>query len=136
MMPCQRHPHVKQTMKMWCSWPPMTSCLIPTWNKWNANAGDIMVTWFASYVNLVTSHWACTLHACMHSTRTLSKNSAPKYPSSLAGTQADSNLGKLTASHFWVLYTQNTNENMPDMFSIAYLNENLRYCNENLVWGK
>ena len=22
------------------------------------------------------------------------------------------------------------------MFSIVYLNENLRYCNENLAWGK
>ena len=25
---------------------------------------------------------------------------------------------------------------MPDMFPIVYLNENLRYCNENLAWGK
>ena len=25
---------------------------------------------------------------------------------------------------------------MPNMFPIVYLNENLRYCNENLAWGK
>ena len=49
---------------------------------------------------------------------------------------ADSNLRKLTASHFDDLITQNTNENMPNMFLIVYLNENLRYCNENLALGK
>ena len=46
----------------------MTSChLIPTWHEWNANAGDVMVTWFTSYVNLVMSQWhahhACTCYA-------------------------------------------------------------------------
>ena len=25
---------------------------------------------------------------------------------------------------------------MQNMFPIVYLNENLRYCNENLAWGK
>ena len=41
----------------------MTSChFIVTWHEWNGNAGDIMVMWFASYVNLVMSHWACTSH--------------------------------------------------------------------------
>ena len=35
-----------------------------------------------------------------------------------------------------VLNTQNENDNMPDMFPIVYLNEDLRYCNENLAWGK
>ena len=54
-----------------------------------------------------------------------------KYLNSLMGMPADSNLMKLTASHFQVLTTQNANENMPNMFLIAYLNENLRYCNEN-----
>ena len=52
------------------------------------------------------------------------------------GTPADSNLKKLTTSHFKVLITQNANENMPNMFSLVYLNENLRYCNKNLAWGK
>ena len=48
------------------------------------------------------------------------------------------NLRKLTASHFQVgvQITQNANENMPNIFLIVYLNENLRYCNENLAWGK
>ena len=49
----------------------------------------------------------------------------PKYLSSLAGMQADSSLGKLTAPLFQILYTQNANENMLNMFPIAYLNENL-----------
>ena len=49
---------------------------------------------------------------------------------------ADLNLRKLTASHFIVLITQNANKNMPNVFPIVYLNENLRYCNENLAWGK
>ena len=49
---------------------------------------------------------------------------------------ADSNLRILTATHFNALITQNANENMPDMFPIVYLNENLIYCNENLAWGK
>ena len=34
------------------------------------------------------------------------------------------NLGKLTASHFQVLNTQNANKNLPNMFLIVYLNEN------------
>ena len=54
----------------------------------------------------------------------------------LTGMPADSNLRKLTTSHFNALITQNANENMPNMFLIVYLNENLRYCNENLAWGK
>ena len=65
----------------------------------------------------------------------INKNGMPKYSSSLVMCmQAD--LGKLTASHSQVLNTQNTNKNMPNMFPIAFLNENLRYCNENLAWGK
>ena len=52
------------------------------------------------------------------------------------GKPADLNLGKSTASHLYVLITQNANENMQNMFPISYLNENLRYYNENLAWGK
>ena len=36
------------------------------WHKWNVNAGDIMVTWFESYVNLVTTRWACQRATRMH----------------------------------------------------------------------
>ena len=72
----------------------------------------------------------------MHGTCAISKIGMPKYSNGLTGTPADSNLRKLTASHFQVLITQNANKNMPNMFLIVYLNENLRYCNENLVWGK
>ena len=115
----------------------MMSChLIPTWHEWNANAGDVMVTWFAHDANLVTSRWACASRAREHGARAIIKMGASKYPNGLTGTPADWNLGKITASHFKVLITQNANENMPDMFLIVYLNENLRYCNENLAWGK
>ena len=72
----------------------------------------------------------------MHGAQALFKYGAPKYLSGLTCTQADSNLGKLTTSHFWVLNTQSANKTMPNMFPIAYLNENLRYCIENLAWGK
>ena len=61
---------------------------------------------------------------------------ASKYSNGLAGMPADPNLGKITTSHFKVLITQNAKENMPDMFRIVYVNENLRDCNENLAWGK
>ena len=110
----------------------MTSChLIPTWHEWNANAGDVMVTWFTYDANLVTSRWACAPHAREHGARAINKMGASKYSIGLAGTPTDRNLRKITASHFKVLITQNANENMPDMFLIVYLNENLRYCNEN-----
>ena len=95
-----------------------------------------MMMWFILFANLVMSHLACTSHMCMHGTRALYKYGAPKYLNGLACMQANSNLGKLTTSYFQVLITQNANENMPNMFPIAYLNENLRYCNENLAWGK
>ena len=68
---------------------------------------------------------------CMHGARAITQMGASKYSNSLTGMPADSNLGKLTASHFKALITQNANENMSDMFPIVYLNENLRYCNEN-----
>ena len=104
---------------------PMTSCqLISTWHKWNVNAGDVMVTWLASYANLVTSHWACASCACMHGTHAIIQMGASKYLNCLMGMPADLNLGKLTASHFKALITENANENMPDMFPIVYLNEN------------
>ena len=104
----------------------MTSChLTPTWHKWNVNANDVMVTWFASYASLVTSHLACMMHMHIHGICALHKYGISKYPSGLACMQADSNLGKITASHFWVLNTQNANENMPNMIPIAYLNKNL-----------
>ena len=59
-----------------------------------------------------------------------------KYSNGLSDMPADLNLGNITASHFKALITQNANENMPDMFPIVYVNENLRYCNENSAWGK
>ena len=80
------------------------------WYEWNTNAVDVMVTWFASYVNLVMSQWACTLCACMHGAHTQSKMGMPKYSNGLTGTPANSNLRKLTASHFQVLITQNATE--------------------------
>ena len=111
---------------------PMTSChLIPTWHEWNVNAGDVMVTWFASYANLVTSQCACASHMQMHGAHAIIKMATPKYSNGLMGMPVDSNLRKLTTSHFQVLITQNVNKNMPNMFLIVYLNENLRYCNEN-----
>ena len=115
----------------------MMSCqLISTWHEWNANAVDVMVTWFAAYANLVTSCWAWASCAREHGACAIIKMGTSKYLNGLTGTPADSNLGKLTATHFKALITQNSNENMPDMFPIVYLNENLRYCNENLAWGK
>ena len=79
----------------------LMSChLISVWHKWNVNAGDIMVTWFASYVNLVTSRWACTSHAHVHGACAIIKMGAPKYLNGLMGTPADSNLRKLTASNY------------------------------------
>ena len=65
------------------------------------------------------SCWACVLHACVHGTCAIIKMGASKYLNSLMGTPAYSNLGKLTASHFKALITQNANENMSDMFPIV-----------------
>ena len=66
------------------------------------------------------SHWACMSCACMHGARAIIKMGVSKYLNGLMGTPADSNLGKITASHFKALITQNANENMPDMFSFAF----------------
>ena len=133
MMSCLRHPHAMRTIMTWCSYNANTNDmnLIPTWHEWNANAGDIMVTWFTHDVNLVTSRWAWESCVREHGARAIVKVGASKYPNGLTGMPADWNLGKITAPHFKVLITQNANENMPDMFPIVYLNENLRYCNEN-----
>ena len=90
---------------------PMTSChLIPMWHKWNANIDGIMMTWFTLFTNLVTSCLACAMSACMHGTCALNKYGASKYWSGLACTQPDSNLGKITTSHFQVLNAQNAND--------------------------
>ena len=67
----------------------------------------------------------------VHGACAISKMGMLKLMNSLTGTLADLNLRKLTTSHFGALSTQNTN-----MFLIVYLNENLRYCNKNLAWGK
>ena len=85
---------------------PMMPChLIPTWHDWSVNANDIMMMWFTSYMNLVVSCLASMLHAHMHGTHALCKNSASKYPIGLASMQAHSNLAKITATHFQVLHT-------------------------------
>ena len=76
------------------------------------------------------------MHVHVHGAHALCKNSVSKLLSGLACMQADTNLAKITTSYFWVLNTQNANDNMPNMILIAYLNENFTYCNENLAWGK
>ena len=58
---------------------PMTAChLMPTWHKWNVNANDIMMTWFALCVNLVMSHLPCMMHMCMHGACALHETSTSK----------------------------------------------------------
>ena len=80
---------------------PVTSChLLSTWHEWNANTGDVIMTWFASYANLVTSCWACAYHACMHGTHAIIRMGASKYSNGLTGMPANLNLGRLTTSHF------------------------------------
>ena len=79
---------------------PMMSChLNSTWHEWNMNAGDVMVMWFTSYANLVTSRWACVSCMRMHGAHAIIKMSVLKYLNSLTGMPADSNLRKLTAPH-------------------------------------
>ena len=69
MMSCLHHTDVKQTMIT-----PMTSChLIPTWQKWNANADDVMMTWFTLFVNLVLSYLAYASCAHVHGVCALNK---------------------------------------------------------------
>ena len=82
----------------------MQSChLIPMWHEWNMNADDAIMTWFALYVNL------SDVMSGMHDTYDLCKTSTSKYLSGLACMQANPNLAKITASHCWVLNTQNAN---------------------------
>ena len=88
----------------------LTSChLISPWHEWNTNAGDVMVTWFASYVNLVMSRWACVSLMHVHGTCAIITMGTSKYSNGLMGMPANLNLRKLTASHFNVLTTQNAN---------------------------
>ena len=79
------------------------------WHEWNVNTNDVMMMWFALYVNLVTSHQACMTCVHVHGTHALCKSSASKYLSDLVCMQADPNLAKITTSQFWVLSTQNAN---------------------------
>ena len=99
-------------------------------HEWNVNTGDITATWFTSYANLVMSQWACMSYMHVHGTCAIIEMSTIMYSNGLMGMPADSNLRKLMVSHINILITQNANENMPNMFPIVYLNENLRYCNE------
>ena len=69
------------------------------------NTNDIMMMWFTLFVNLVTSHLACALHALVHGAHALYKYDMSKYLSGLACLQADLNIEKITASHFHVLNT-------------------------------
>ena len=69
--------------------------------------------------SLVMSHQACVTCVQMHMAHTPGNVGAPMYFSRLAYMQADQNLGKITASHFGVLITQNANKNMPNMILIA-----------------
>ena len=58
MMSCLHHPHVMQTMMMWCSFNVKTNDVMTPHSympQWNVNASDIMVMCFAPYANLVTS---------------------------------------------------------------------------------
>ena len=54
------------------------------WHEWNANAGDVMMTWSTLYANLVTSHLACTMCAHMHGAHALNKYAMSKNLSGLA----------------------------------------------------
>ena len=38
--------------------------IIPTWHEWNMNANDIMMVWFALYVNTIDVTLGAQ-HACM-----------------------------------------------------------------------
>ena len=75
------------------------------WHELNTNADDDMMTWFELFANLVMSHLPCASCMHMHGTHALNKHSASKYLNSLACMQADSNLGKITTSHFQILNT-------------------------------
>ena len=76
---------------------------------------------------------SCT---CMHGAHSIFKMGVIKYLNGLTGIPTNSNLRKLTASHYNALITQMQMRTCQNMFLIVYLNENLRYCNENLPWSK
>ena len=78
-------------------------------HEWNANANDVMMTWFTLYVNLVMSCLVCATYMHVHGAHALCRNIVSKYLSGLACTQANLSLVKITATHFWVLNTQNAN---------------------------
>ena len=61
------------------------------WHEWNVNTGDTMVTWFASYANLVMSQWACASCACVHGAHAIIKMGTLKYSNGLTGMPANSN---------------------------------------------
>ena len=86
--------------------------------------------------NQVTSCLACAVCMHMHGTHAINEYGASKFLSGLVCMQANSNLEKITTSHFWVQNTQTANENIPNMIPIAYLNKNSMDCNENWAWGK
>ena len=79
------------------------------------------------------SYQACMTCVYMHGAHALSNFGMPMYFRWLVYMQADQNLGKITASHFGVLITQNANMNMPNMILIAELNKNLPDCKGGLV---
>ena len=139
MMTCLCHVDAKQTMRMWCSCNVNTNGIMQpysSWHEWNANSNDVMMTGFASFVNLGMSCLAYAMHTDMHGACALHRYGTSKYQSGLACTQADLNLEKITASHVWVLTAPNARKNMPNMIPIAYLNKNFMDCNENLAWSK
>ena len=72
----------------------------------------------------------------MYGTHALTEIDTSKYLSGLSCMHADLDLVKITTSHLQVLNIQNANGHMPNMILIAYLNENLTNCNENLAWSK
>ena len=105
------------------------------WCSCNANTNDVMPPHSYVYQWDMNVSWCCGslyVQACRHGPHALTIYGIPKYLSGLVCMQANLNLGNLTSSHFHVLNTQISNRNMPNMFPIVYLNENLRYCNENL----
>ena len=62
------------------------------WHKWNVNADDVIMMWFALFANLAMSCLACVSCMCMHGACDLYKYGASKYPSGLAFMQANLNL--------------------------------------------
>ena len=73
MTSCLHHVNVKGTTMMSClcgvqtTQTPMTPCHIRCmWHKQNANPNDIMLMWFASYVNIMMSHQVCMTHTHVH----------------------------------------------------------------------